>query len=186
MWRRSYLFATALTASLTFIFPVSLSRGADLSREYQVKAAFLFNFAQFVEWPPQSFTDNVSPLVIGIYGTDPFGSFLDDTVRGEVIRGRRIQIKRCDKLADVKSCHILFVGQSEAGNPDHIFVATKGKPVLTVSDIPGSRQSGVIIWFTTEQNRIRFHINNEAAREAGLSVSSKLLRAAQDSSGEKK
>jgi hypothetical protein len=186
LWRRSYLFPIALSTSLTFIFPVFLSNAADPSRESQVKAAFLFNFAQFVEWPPGSFPNKDSPLVIGIYGTDPFGSFLDETVRDEVLRGRRIEARRCQNLAEIQSCHILFISQSEASNLDHILAETKGKPVLTVSDIPSSRQHGIIIWFTTEQNRIRFHVSNEAAKEAGLSISSKLLRAAQTPIAEKK
>lgn len=177
--------ATAALFLLLLLF-TTRTEAAEPSREYQVKAAFLFNFAQFVEWPTETFADKESPLIIGIYGADPFGSFLDETVRDEVVRGRQITVKRCQKLSEVKSCHILFISQSEAAELNRILEEVKGKPVLTVSDISGAGQHGVMIRFTTEQNRVRFHINNEAAREVGLSVSSKLLRAAQTASMEKK
>src|SRR2546421_10219007 len=82
------------------------------SREYQVKAVFLFNFAQFVEWPPAAFAGANSPLVIGILGQDPFGAYLDETVRNEKVNNRLLEIQRYHRVEDIKTCHILFISPS--------------------------------------------------------------------------
>jgi hypothetical protein len=156
------------------------------SREYKIKAAFLFNFAQFTEWPAKAFADKEAPLVFGVLGRDPFGSILDDTLRGEQVQGRRLLIQRYSKVEEIKSCHILYIGQSEANNLDPILTALKDKPVLTVSDIEGSAWRGVMIRFLTERNKIRFRINLAVVRAANLTLSSKLLRAAEVIGTEKK
>src|SRR5437763_14629622 len=135
-----------LLVAIFFSFVAGINlRAAEPAREYQVKAAFLFNFAQFADWPPESFEDKDARLVIGIFGADPFGAFLDETVHDEVVRGRRIEIKRCQKIADINACHILFISQSETANLNLILAVLRGKPVLTVSDIPGSGARGVMI-----------------------------------------
>jgi hypothetical protein len=147
--------------------------------EYQLKAVFLFNFAQFVEWPPQAFTDPRTPLIIGVLGEDPFGAFLDDTVRDERVNNRPLAVQRYRRVEDIKSCHILFISRSETGRLEQIFAGLKGRSVLTVSDVVGFAQHGGMIRFVTEKNKIRLRINLEAAKAANLTISSKLLRPAE-------
>jgi len=153
----------------------------ELSREAQLKAVFLFNFAQFTDWPLETFEDKTSPLVIGILGNDPFGDFLDETVKNELVHGRRIRVERYRTLAQVKNWHIMYIGFADPERVEQVLKSIKGKPVLTVSDIENSpRGSGIVIKFLTKQNKIRFIINAEVAREARLVLSSKLLHAADE------
>lgn len=149
------------------------------SPEYQVKAVFLFNFAQFVEWPPQSFENPTAPFVIGVLGTDPFGEALEGAVRGESIEGRTFVIERYRSVTEIRHCQILFISRSEAAHIEDVAAALAGHSILTVSDIEDSAQRGVMIRFVAESNRIRLRINAEAAKAAGLSISSKLLRPAE-------
>jgi hypothetical protein len=156
--------------------PMAASAAPVESREFQIKAVFLFNFAQFVEWPPDAFSDPTSPLVIGILGNDPFGPYLDEAVRGEKVNERSIVIVRFARIEDVAKCHILFISQSEAGRLEQDLASLKGKDVLTVSDLDDFSSLGGMIRFVTEKNKVRLRINNGAARAEGLRISSKLLR----------
>jgi hypothetical protein len=152
---------------------------APTSPEYQVKAVFLFNFAQFVEWPPSAFPDSAAPLVICVLGEDPFGPYLDETVHGERVQGHPLAVQRYRRLDEISGCHILFVGRQEQERLGEILDTLKGHPALTVSDAEGFSRSGGMIRFVTDRNRIRLRINLEAARDADLTLSSKLLRPAQ-------
>jgi uncharacterized protein DUF4154 len=145
----------------------------------EVQAVFLFNFAQFVEWPAEAFPDPQAPLVIGILGKDPFGSFLDETVRGEMVRGRAFRVERYRRVDDVKDCHILFISRSETKRVEGILAALKGKPILTVSNADDFERPGGIIRFILDQSRIRLSVDLEAAQAARLTFSSKLLRSAE-------
>ena len=145
------------------------------ANEYQVKAAFLFNFAKFVSWPAQAFRDANTPLVIGVLGRDPFGSHLDDTVRGERINNRQLVVRRYHSAAEIDKCHVLFISRSESDRLDQIVAALQHRTLLIVTDAEGGKR-GVIIRFITEGNRIRFKIDAEAAKAANLTISSKLLR----------
>jgi YfiR/HmsC-like len=147
--------------------------------EYQLKAIFLFNFAQFVEWPPQSFTAPDAPFIIGVVGQDPFGEHLDAAVRGETVMGHTLVVKRYRNISDVEPCHILFIGDSELPRLEKILHSTERYAVLTVSDIDRAAERGAIIQFTNERNRLRLRINVAAAKAAGLTISSKLLRPAE-------
>jgi hypothetical protein len=167
---------------LTLALLSDWAEAAETARAYQIKAAFIFNFAQFTEWPEGAFDDKEAPLVIGIFGSNPFGDVLEDTVRNEVVHGRRLVVERYTKLAEIKRCHILYIGQSEVDRVENIRDQLKGKPVLTVSDIENSGARGVVIELVTTQNRIRFRINLEAAKQANLTLSSKLLRAGEPES----
>jgi hypothetical protein len=146
--------------------------------EYQLKAVFLFNFAQFVSWPPEAFADSAAPLVIGVLGTDPFGAYLDETVRGEVVEGHPLVVRRFGDFAGIGDCHILFVSRDEVTDLPALLRAIEGRSVLTVSDAEGFAASGGMIRFVNDRNRIRLRINLEAARAAHLTLSSKLLRPA--------
>jgi hypothetical protein len=152
---------------------------AATSPEYQVKAAFLFNFAQFVDWPPKAFPEAQTPLVIGVLGDDPFGPYLDDTVRGEKVNNRPLVIQRYRRVEDIKTCHVLFISQSETNRLEQILRRLKGRNILTVGDANGFALHGGIIGFVSEKNKIRMRINLEAAKAGDLTISSKLLRPAQ-------
>ena len=147
--------------------------------EYQLKAVFLFNFAQFVEWPPSAFPDSGAPLVIGILGADPFGSYLDETVRGERVNEHPLVVQRFRRVEDIAACHILFVAEPGRGHLKPILDSLKGRSVLTVSDVERFTSRGGMIGFVTDQHRIRLRINLAAARAAELTISSKLLRPSQ-------
>ena len=148
-------------------------------REYQIKAVFLYNFAQFVEWPPAVFPDDQTPLIIGVLGEDPFGRELDQAVQGERIGARPLQVRRYPRIEDVDSCQILFISRSETSRLDRIFRALQGKSVLTVGEADEFSRRGGMIRLITERNRVRMRINREAAQRARLSLSSKLLRPAE-------
>jgi len=150
-----------------------------VAHEYQIKAVFLFNFAQFVEWPPEAFSGPSEPFVIGVLGDDPFGPYLDETVRGEKVNNRPISVVRFARVEDMKTCHILYISHSEAGRLPDILSAIKGRSILTVSDVEASGRLGGMIRFVTENNKVRLRIDNEAAKSAGLKISSKLLRPSQ-------
>lgn len=149
------------------------------SPEYQVKAVFLFNFTQFVDWPPAAFGDAQDPLVIGILGDDPFGPYLDAAVKGEVVKGHTLTVKRFGSQDEIKSCHILFISLTKDDKIQHILATLNGKSILTVGESADFAKRGGMVRFTTEDKKIRIHINLEAARRAELSISSKLLRLAQ-------
>jgi hypothetical protein len=148
--------------------------------EYQVKAVFLFNFSQFVEWPAQSLGSAATPFSICIVGEDRFGMELDAAVRGENVQGHPFVVKRFAHPAAIESsCHIVFIDNSEASQLDSITGALGGHAVLTVTDIEHSAERGAIIQFTNDRNRLRLRINVAAAKSAGLTISSKLLRPAE-------
>src|SRR2546425_1115814 len=130
MARRLWLLALSLCALMQVD-----EASAQAFREDQVKAAFIYNFSQFTEWPPNVFTQTNSPLVIGILGKNPFGDALEQTVRNETVRGHPVLAKHCQTLAEAERCHIVYISPSEARRLAQIVAALKDKPVLTVSDI---------------------------------------------------
>ena len=148
-----------------------------LSREYLVKAACVYNFAKFVEWPSEAFPDHQGPIVLSILGKDPFGASLE-SIRGKPVMSRKLEIRRVDRIEDLQRCHILFISESEKENLSQIFVKVSDWPVLTVSDMEGFAQRGGIINFITVEKKIRFEINVDAAERSGPRISSKLLRLA--------
>ena len=170
------LTAGLLGLALMFLAAPAARAEATLSPEYQLKAVFLFNFAQFVEWPAQAFPDPKAPLVIGVLGKDPFGAYLDDLVSGEKIGDRPLVIRRYGGLEDVAGCHILFISRSEARNLEAIFTRLRQQCVLTVSDVDNFARQGGMVRFVMENGKIRLRINVEAAKAAKLSISSKVLR----------
>lgn len=151
----------------------------DISTEYKFKAVFLFHFAQFVDWPPGAFSSPQAPLVIGVLGDNPFGDFLDETVHGENVNGHPLVIERFRNPEDVKNCQMLFISASEQNQIGRVLAGLKGKTILTVSDIDNFPESGGIIGFVTVDDKIHFRINTDAAHDANLTFSSKLLRLAE-------
>ena len=149
------------------------------AQEYQVKAVFLFNFTQFVDWPSDAFSNAQTPIVIGVLGDDPFGGYLNETVRGEKVNNRLLAVQRYRRVEDIQACHVLFISQSEIGHLGQIIARLKDRSILTVSDADSFAQSGGMIRLATENNHVRLRINAQAAKAAGLTISSKLLRAAE-------
>lgn len=145
------------------------------SKEYQVKAAFLFNFAQFVQWPDTVFASSDSPFCIGILGDDPFGKALDETIRGETIQGHKMTIQRARQVIDLKNCQIIFVSKSEKSKVPEILAAVGSRPVLTVGDVPGFARNGGGINFFLEGGKVRFEINSDATKTSGLRFDPQLL-----------
>lgn len=154
---------------------------AGQAPEYQVKAVFVFNFAQFVDWPPppDAVPDSAAPLVIGILGEDPFGGFLDATVRGEHLGARPFVLRHYENVEDIEECDILFISRSEAKRMQAILASLKDRPILTVSDADRFAERGGMIRLVTDRHHIRLQINLEAAQGAHLTISSKLLRVAE-------
>lgn len=149
--------------------------------EYELKAAFLYNFVKFVEWPADAFAGTRSPLTICVYGEDPFGASLDGAVRGETVGERSLLVQRPQALDRLRDCHVLFVSRSERPRMREILSRLERAPVLTVGDSDGFLREGGMINFVLEENKIRFLINQEAAERSGLRISSKLLRLAKGS-----
>jgi hypothetical protein len=154
-----------------------LASAEDVSLEYKVKAAFLYNFAKFIEWPAED-AGSVGPLTIAVLGEDPFGSALAQLVQGNTIRNRALVLKHYTDAHGLEPCHILFISASEERHLSQILDRLRNAPVLTVSEVPRFTQMGGIIHFGLEQNKVRFEINLDAAQRAQLKISSKLLQSA--------
>ena len=175
-----WMAAAAIVALAAPVLPGSgLAAQGPRPSEYQVKAVFLFNFAQFVDWPPEVVADSQAPLVIGILGGDPFGDLLDATVHGEHRGTRSFVVRRYQRVEDVKTCDILFISRPEGDRPRDVLAGLKNRPILTVSDGEGFAEHGGMIGFVTDRNRIRLKINLAVAQAAHLTISSKLLRVAE-------
>lgn len=164
---------------LLLVFGGELGRAAAAraqgANEYQVKAAFLFNFVKFIEWPAEAFSDDGAPLVIGVVGQDPFGGYLDRAAGGKSVNGRQLLVRRFKWGEDLRACHVLFVCSSERKHLAQIIARLRGATVLTVGDMDQFTQQGGGIHFVTEASRMRFEINARAAAQARLKISSKLL-----------
>jgi YfiR/HmsC-like len=145
------------------------------SAEYLIKAGFIYNFAQLVQWPVAAFSQADSPIVIGVLGTDPFGTIIDRVVENKKLDGRSLVVRRLKRGAPLRDCNILFVSSSEAAHLEEILQSTKGLPILTIGELPGFAMRGGIINLTLEGNKVRFEVNIEAARQANLNISSRLL-----------
>jgi hypothetical protein len=152
---------------------------AEAPNEYQVKAVFIFNFSHFVEWPSEALGAPDEPFVIGILGDDPFGPRIDEALKGELISNHPMVVRRFRRVDEVGNCQILFIDHSQATQLAHVLAALDHHSILTVSDAGRASDRGVMIEFVTDNNRIRLRINAEAARAAGLTISSKLLRPAE-------
>ena len=144
---------------------------ADLPLEYAVKASYLYKFAPFVQWPPSAFDTPTSPLAICITGPDPFGPALSEAVRGQRVNGHPIVVRRVENVRPGIACQILFVGGGEASEA---LQAVAHEPILTVTDHNRSGVGGMI-QFVMVSGRVRFMIDQAAAQESGIAISSKLL-----------
>jgi hypothetical protein len=167
-----------IAAFLCISFSASPARGSP-TREYDLKAAFLFNFAQFVEWPPEAFSDASAPFVIGVLGEDPFGKSLDEIVAHEAVHSRKIVVRRYRNVQEIETCHILYVGGTEASGLSRALAQLDGRHILTVGETDLFTRNNGIIQFLVVENKLRLRINVDAAKMAKLSISSQLLRQAE-------
>jgi hypothetical protein len=167
-------------AFLTLLFTMSaVCWPAAAPGEYQVKAVFLFNFGQFVEWPAAAFDTPQAPFVICILGEDPFGDTLDEVVRGESVGAHSLVVRRFRQASAVRDCNILFISRAERERLGDALSVVRGHSVLTVTDIDGAEKQGAIIVLFNDRNRVRMRINLAAAKASRLVISSKLLRPAE-------
>lgn len=173
------LLVALATLCLGAASPAAAIAPAAAPTEYEVKAAFVVNFARFVEWPEAP----AGPFVVGVLGEDPFGDALDHAFRGEVTGGHAWTVRRLARPEDGTGVQILFVGKSEEKRLAAILAQMRGAPVLTVSDMPGFAGRGGMIGFRLEERRVRFDIDPEPAAQAGLKLSSQLLKLARIVSG---
>jgi hypothetical protein len=149
------------------------------TREYQIKAIFLFNFTQFIEWPSSSFPTTQSPMVIGILGKDPFGNYLEEVLSNEKVNGHALVTHHYNTIDELESdCLILYIN-SETPKIETVITKLKGRNILTVSEAPNFIKQGGMIRFYTKENKIQLQVNPEAAKSANLTISSKLLRLAE-------
>ena len=168
-----------LTLALVLAIRAIAGESAPPLDEHRVKAAFLYNFARFVDWPPDTFRDPGEPFSICVIGQDPFGPSLDDVVAGKAIGGRPVAIHRISDARLSGSCQVLFVGSAADKHALSVLESPKSA-VLTVGDATSSSTSGeVIIRFIMENGKVRFEINTTAADRASLHISAKLLSLAQ-------
>lgn len=152
----------------------------DAARSAALKAAVLYNFVHFTEWPEGSFADARAPLVIGIFGEDPFGKTLDALVARERFGSHPLTVERYHDFAAVRRAHILFVSVSERERAKELLAGIKGKPILTVSDFDGFiRCGGMVLMHEFVGERIQIRVNLAEIRSARLTLSGKLLRVAE-------
>ena len=170
--------SAAVTGGFGLLLACAAWAAAPFS-EYQVKAVYLFNFGQFVEWPAEALPTPSTPFVIGIVGKDPFDGMLENVVRGESLGAHPIEVQRYQSADEVKHCNILFIGRAEAARLSETVAALRGRSILTVTDVAGGERDGAMIVLVTENNRVRMRINPTAAKASGLTISSKLLRPAE-------
>jgi hypothetical protein len=143
--------------------------------EYQIKSAFLFNFAKFVEWPSSAFPHTNSPIIIGIVGENPFGDILATTIRDKTVNDRPLVIKEFQPPLSTTNFHIVFISTSEKSRLPVLLQTLRESSALTVGEMERFTESGGMINFVWEGNKVRFQVNEAAAKSAGLKISSKLL-----------
>jgi hypothetical protein len=178
---RKYALA-ALAAGIIALAPATAAQAqsadADvISREYLIKAALLYNFAKFTEWPTAAFSDDTAPLRICVIGDDPFGPALD-SLRGKTVRNRALAVTRIADVNITPHCHVLFVSASEEARLETILDFVGELPILSVADFGRFAKYGGIITLKEVDNRSRIEVNTGAAKLAGVKLSSKLLRLA--------
>jgi hypothetical protein len=166
----------------TFVFAIlllALRAPGQAMDEYQVKAAFLYNFAKFVEWPPEAFKAPKDPILVCVLGHNPFGNALEDAIRGKSIEGRAFAYRQVSDAQSASACQILFVSSGESKHYRSILESLKPMGILTVGEAQGFAADGGVINFKLEDGRVHFEINTEAAEHEQLHISAKLLGLAQ-------
>ncbi len=157
---------------------LALCAADEPSPEYKVKAAFIYNFAKFIEWPAGHFSSDDAPFVIAVVGPDPFNGALEQAVSGKKVGTHPVQIRHFDSADEIGNCEILFVAAEDDASQTKIMAKIAGKAVLTVGDSDHFDSNGGSVRFFTDENKMRFEINTDATDNSGLKISSKLLKLA--------
>ena len=166
-------------ASLALLGVLQESCGAQAKpSEFQVKAVYLFNFSRFVAWPAQPAAAPPGPFSICVLGKDPFGSVLDATLAGETVSGKTVVARRLTVAQEAAGCRVVFISSSEESRLKDVLAALEKSSALTVSDIERFAQRGGMIQFVLQGDKVRFEVNLASASEAGLTLSSDLLKVA--------
>jgi hypothetical protein len=173
--RRAQLCDVFLVTLFCLAIAIPTRAQAPPSVEYQVKAAFLLNFAKFIEWPPEAFQNEKAPVTLCVFGHDPFGSALDDIIRGRTVNSRAVLVRRINEMRDLKSCQLVFVSAAEDKRLPEVLNNLKDTTAIVVGETEGFAERGGGIQFFLEDNRLRFAVNVDAVQRARLRVSSKLL-----------
>ena len=176
--RCRFLQFLAMVTGWAFFAATGLLAQQAKPSEYQVKAAYLYNFGRFVKWPAGVAAGKGDSFPVCVLGRDPFGPILDSTLAGEALEGKPVVIRRIARPQDAADCRILFVSSTEEHHLKEILAAIDQAGVLTVSDMPGFSRRGGMIQFVVEGDRIRFEINLATAESAKLVLSSELLKVA--------
>lgn len=177
-FRRFRLLGAIAAMAWALLVPASLVAQLPKPSEYQVKAAYIYNFGKFVKWPPTSVANQSSSFIICALGEDSMSSILQSTLSGKSIAGRPVTVKQISKPQDAIGCQILFLNLDEKSHLQGILSALGRASVLTVSDIPDFSKRGGMIQFVLEDDRVRFEINRASAESAGLTLTSDLLKVA--------
>jgi len=151
---------------------------AQVYNETEVKAAFLYHFTGYVEYPANAFASPNAPFVIGVLGKSAVFSVLQNLVRGKTVKGRLVEVRQVSVGEQLRECHLLFIPEGETGNLPKVLAILGATPVLLVGESERFAAKGGVIGFVIEQNRVRFEINLDAARRAQLNISAKLLNLA--------
>jgi hypothetical protein len=168
-----------IACAMALCFPLIGTRGEEpASVEYKIKAAYLLNFAKFVEWPTNRFATATTRIRVGVLGQDPFGADLERTMTGRVIEGRKFEIVRVEEPEAAVTCHIVFISSSERRHLPQIMEMLHKAHVLTVGEHEHFVEQGGIIRFFLHEDTVRFEINPRGANKAGLRISSKLMQIA--------
>ena len=145
--------------------------------EYEVKAAYLYNFSKFVEWPTAAFPRETTPVIICIVGKSPLNDVIE-SLAGKIIKNRKLVIRQFSRAEDLNECHILFINAAVRTSHAQLLASIAPRSILTISDSKGFAAAGGIIEFIPAGGKIKFEINNRAAQQANLRISSHLLRLA--------
>jgi len=183
--RVSYFFIALLFFIHCFGLPRSFAASLD-SREYVLKAGYIYNFTKFIKWPEEANREiENGGLNFCLMGEDPFGKILDKIAKILKKKNRALLVTPQVSLEEMPECHILFVNESEKSNVNQILLRVREYPVLVIGDTPGFAEKGVGINFFLQNNKLRFEINREALKKSGLVVSSELLNLARIVTGRK-
>jgi hypothetical protein len=174
--RTAPLIRTAIVA-FALVVTAMAPRAYAQTLEYPVKAAFLYKFAPFVEWPPRAFASGSAPLTVCVVGFDPFGATLDKAIEGQRLGARPVVARRLETIGAGSGCHIAYLGGSREQSVADSLAALAGSPVLTVTDQSMGSARGTV-HFVIKDDRVRFHIDDAEAAGHGVSISSKLMRLA--------
>ena len=167
-------------AALAFLAAAWTPAGAQAERasDIQVKAAYLYQFGGFIDWPPRAFAGDASPFVIGLIGADALAAELENVVATRTVHGRKVAVRRLRRGEALAGLHVLFVGAEAAAELPQVLGAARDTPLLVVTDSENALSRGSTINFVAVDNRVRFDVALASAERSQLRISSRLLSVA--------